>query len=381
MPDPINHHPAYRAVDRDDFGAMIEVDRYGTRCDAFDEIISRTVDHFWDPGDPAYVDFSADFPRESETLMPSEFFAEFNSGVTDRLDEGQQIALSNELTRFSLSQILHGEQGALSLSASLCHVLVDPGGQEYASNQAREEARHVNAFSRYIARRFGKPLPVGDAMGGFFHEIVLAPEVYKKLIGMQMVVEGFAMGAFATMQVRTRDPLLRRVIQLVMTDEAFHHRFGRIWADLTVPELSEEEHVRIEDWAADTFEMLRSNLMSPEQKKDIYPRFGLEWQWVRDALAESFTDSVRRKAMGRSTNAFRVLIKTLLHAGIITERTRERYARWVDMQELQAEGPRLAEADRVAEAAMQELREINRDRKKLVAAAKLLANLSGRPVS
>jgi len=29
--------------------------------------------------------------------------------------------------------------------------------------------------------------------------MVLAPEVYKKIVGMQMLVEGLAMGAFATL--------------------------------------------------------------------------------------------------------------------------------------------------------------------------------------
>ena len=137
------------------------------------------------------------------------------------LDAGEKIRLANELTRFSLSQILHGEQGALSLSASLCHVLWEPGAQEYAANQTREEARHVHAFSRYIATRWGTPLPVGRALGSFMGEIVIAPEVYKKLVGMQLIVEGFAMGAFATIHSKTHDPLLRRVIQLVMADEAF----------------------------------------------------------------------------------------------------------------------------------------------------------------
>jgi len=373
MADHITHDAAYRAVDRDDFSSMIETERYHQRSSDFDEIISATVDHFWDPTDPRYIDFDASFALDAKTLMPNEFFAEFNSGVTDRLDEGQQIALSNELTRFSLSQILHGEQGAMSLSASLCHILWDPGAQEYASNQVREEARHVAAFARYIEKRWGRPLPVGKAMGGFFSEIVLAPEVYKKLIGMQMIVEGFAMGAFATMQTKTHDPLLRRLIQLVMTDEAFHHKFGRIWAGSTVPKLSEEEHIKIEDWAELTFNMLLGNLMSPEQKQDIYPRFGLEWEWVRDAVAESFTDDIRRKAMSRSTNAFRVLIRTLLHAGIITDRTRATYARWVDMEELRTQGPGLAEADAVASAGLDELREINSGRKKMGATARLLS--------
>ena len=77
-------------------------------------------------------------------------------------------------------------------------------------------------------------------------ELVLAPEVYKKLVGMQMLIEGLAMGAFATLHSRTHDPLLRRLVQLVMTDEAFHHKFGKIWADRTVPKLTEEEHEKVE---------------------------------------------------------------------------------------------------------------------------------------
>jgi hypothetical protein len=361
----ITHDAAYAAVDRDDFAAMIEVDRYADRCDAFDSIISQTVDHFWDPADPAYVDYAADaFDLAGDTVMPSEFYPEFNCEVAERLDEGQQIALSNELTRFSLSQILHGEQGALALSASLCHVLRDPGAQEYAANQAREEARHVNAFSRYVAVRWGTPLAAGESLSGFMHEIIVAPEVYKKLIGMQMIIEGFAMGAFATMYSKTRDPLLRRVIQLVMTDEAFHHKFGKIWAARTIPKLSEEEHIRVEDWSASNFRTLLTNLMSPEQKRAIYPRFGLEWEWVQAAVAESFTDDIRRKAMSRTTNAFRVLIKTLLHAGIITERTRGQYARWVDMDELSREGEQVVAAE-VTDASLEELREINRSRTRL----------------
>ena len=360
----ITHDPIYEAVDRDDFGAMIEVDRYEQRTDAFDEIISATVDHFWDPTDPAYVDFDQPFDLEQKLIMPRDFTVELNCAVADRLDEGQQIALANEVTRFSLSQILHGEQGALSLSASLCHVLHDPGAQEYAANQAREEARHVTAFSRYVAARWERPLPVGRTLGALMHELVLAPEVYKKLIGMQMLVEGLAMGAFATLHSMTEDPLLRRVVQLVMTDEAFHHRFGRIWAGRTVPKLSEEEHVVVEDWAARCFETLLFNLINAEQKQAIYPRFGLEWQWVRGAVLEAFSDDDRREAMTRSTNIFRVLIKTLLHAGIITERTAPLYARWVDLPELRRESPEVVGQD-VADDAMSELREINRGRKKI----------------
>jgi hypothetical protein len=364
MADHITHDPIYNTVDRDDFPSMIEVDRYAERTEAFDGIISATHDHFWDPNDARYVDFSTPFDLESETIMPRDFVPELNCAVADVLDEGQLTRLANQSLRWSLSSILHGEQGALSLSASLCEILRDPGAQEYAANQVREEARHVTGFSRYIRARWGTPLPVGSTLESLMNEIVLAPEVYKKLVGMQMLIEGLAMGAFATLHSRTQDPLLRKLVQLTMSDEAFHHKFGKIWADRTVPKLNEEEHEKVEAWAAQCFHTLLNNLVNAEQKQVIYREFGLDWEWVRNAIREAFTDEDRRRAMTTSTNIFRVLIKTLLKAGIITERTRGIYATWVDMGELAAEEDEVVGTD-VAEAAMAELREINRGRKKI----------------
>jgi len=365
LADHINHDPMYNAVDRDDFLSMIEVNRYADRADAFDSIISATVDHFWDPTDPRYIDFDVDpFDLENEMLLPKEMIVELHCAVADRLDDHQKIRLANENARFMLSNILHGEQGALSLSASLCHVLRDPGAQEYAANQTREEARHVTGFSRYVQKRWGAPLAAGQTLASLMQEIVVAPEVYKKLVGMQLLIEGLAMGAFATLHLHATDPLLRRLVQLVMTDEAFHHKFGKIWADNTVPELTEPEHEKVETWAAECFQHLLFNLVNSEQKQAIYKEFGLDWQWVRSAVLEAFTDADRRKAMTQSNNIFRVLIKTLLKAGIITERTRPLYAQWVDMEELSGEDDEVVGMD-VAETGIAELREINHGRKRI----------------
>ena len=70
MADHITHDPIYNTVDRDAFPLLLEVDRYGERTDAFDKIIAATHDHFWDPTDPAYVDFSEPFDLAADTLMP-----------------------------------------------------------------------------------------------------------------------------------------------------------------------------------------------------------------------------------------------------------------------------------------------------------------------
>ena len=364
MAQQITYDKAYDAVAPEDFPAMLAVPRYGRRTDAFDAIISATHDHFWDPFDKNYIDFEQPFDMATTPIMPLDNIIELKSAVADRLDGGQQVQLANDVIHWSVSNLLHGEQGALSLSASLCHILLDPGAQEYAANQAREEARHVAGFTRYIARRWGDPLPVGKTIATVLADLVSTPEVYKKIVGMQMLVEGIAMGSFATLNAKTNDPVLRRLVQLVMSDEAFHHRFGRLWAAKTIRHLSEEEHRKVEDWSAQTFQMLLFNLFNAEQKQGIYAKYGLDWEWVRDAVRETFGDAERREQLKESTNIFRVLIKTLLHAGIITARTAPLYAVWVDMNELKAEGEGIP-GDIVADEMLVVLREINAKRRRI----------------
>ena len=81
-------------------------------------------------------------------------------------------------------------------------------------------------------------------------------------------------------------------------------------------------------------------------------------------MRESFGDEERRADLRESTNIFRVLIKTLLHAGIITSRTAPLYAVWVDMDELKAEGDGIP-GDIVADEMLVVLREINAKRRRI----------------
>ncbi|MDP6707338.1 MAG: ferritin-like domain-containing protein [Alphaproteobacteria bacterium] len=362
MSNQITYDSTYAVVDPTDFRRMIEVDRYGRRSDAFDAIISATHDHFWDPLDPAYVDFSIPFDATAEYMMPPERMQEFRAPVVQELDQERKFGLSSRITHWLLSSILHGEQAALSLSAGLCSLLMDPGAQEYAANQAREEARHVTAFARYIEVRWGEPLEIGQVLGDLLTDLVTTEVVWKKLVGMQMLLEGLAMGAFANLHANTNDPVLRRLVQLVMTDEAFHHKFGKIWAERTMPHMTAAERDEIEDWAAEVFEVLLFNLVNIRQKQVIYPEFGLDWEEVREGVREVYDDADRRNELKEGTNVFRVLTKTLLKAGIITERTRGLYAGWVDMAELEAEGEVMV-GDAIAADGIEFLRAINKNRR------------------
>ncbi len=351
----------YDAVPPTDFSKMLEIDRHLNRSTAFDKIISATHDHFWDPLDKKYIDFDEPWDMENQPVMPEEYVAALHTDyVKARFanDPKGKVAFINQQARWMMSAILHGEQGALNLSASLCHVLRDPGAQEYAANQTREEGRHVTAYAKYIRARWGSPLPCGQTLATLLQEIVHAPEVYKKIVGMQMLVEGLAMGAFASIYKDWNDPLARKLTQLVMTDEAFHHKFGKIWADRTIPKLSAEEHEIVEDWAAHCFQTLLFNLVNPLQMPEVYAQFDLDPARVMAELQALATDEDRRENMKNATNIFRVLVKTLWNAGIITDRTRGFYQMYVDLEEFKAEGESMV-GDEIAEEGIRFLQTIN----------------------
>ncbi len=350
----------YEAVAPDDFESMLDLDRYNSRSTAFDKIISATHDHFWDPLDKKYIDFDEPWDMDNEPLVPEELNVALQTDyVRNHLsDPSLRAQFINKSLLRSFSSILHGEQGALNLSASLCHVLLDQGAQEYAANQTREEARHVTAFAKYIKARWGRPVECSKVLQDLLVDIIGSPEVYKKIIGMQMLVEGLAMGAFATFYQKLNDPLGRKLMQLVMTDEAFHHKFGKIWADRTIPKLTQQEHEIIEDWAAHCFQVLLFNLVSPSEQRDLYEEFGLDPDKVLEEIQKLATDEARREDMKESTNIFRVLIKTLLNAGIITDRTKAFYGMYVDMDELKSEGDRMV-GDDIAEEGIVYLQAIN----------------------
>ncbi|HEX4890003.1 MAG TPA: ferritin-like domain-containing protein, partial [Alphaproteobacteria bacterium] len=336
----------------------------------FDKIIAATNDHFWDPMDPKYVDFSAPFDLKTQLVMPESLNLELRTAVADKLDEGQKIRLVNGSVHFVLSGILHGEQAALSLSADLCHILLDPGAQEYAANQAREEARHVTGFTNYIKARWGKPTVMDPFLMGLINEMVYSPLVWKKIVGLQMVLEGLAMGLFSNFYQFSQDPVLKQLLQFTMTDEAFHHKFGKIWADKTVPHLPEKEREQIEDWAWTIFSaLLKGNSFGFEHKNALYTELGLDWKWVQGAVMEAMADKDRRAGMAKSTNVFRSLIKTLIKSGIVTQRTAPNYAAFVDLKELHAEGDAMV-GDEIAEEGIKFLKAINegRDPRRLAAA-------------
>jgi hypothetical protein len=106
--------------------------------------------------------------------------------------------------------------------------------------------------------------------------------------------------------------------------------------------------------------------VAPTQNVGLYEEFGLDPNRVIEEMGKLVSDETRREEMKEATNIFRVLVKTLVNAGIITDRTKAFYAVYVDIDELKGEGDKMV-GDDIAEQGIAYLQEINfKDRAKQV---------------
>ena len=310
--------------------SLFDVSRYTLPTDDITRLLSSSQDRHWDPADPTFLNLRQPFDVARQWIMPREWFPELRCGITDQLDEWAQIQLGNEIIRWLLSGILHGEQAAVHLSAQLCTMLQDPAEREFAANQAREEARHVSAFTRYIRARWGEPYPVGEAFGRFLCDLINSGDVGRKLVGMSLLVEGFAMGAFSNIHTHTNDNPLKSMMKLLMRDESTHHNFGLWWLEQNLPTMADDQRNSLSNWAIRGFTALYLNLISIRQRKGVYDRFGLDWRRVRDAVREVRRDRERAPSIEEDMNPIAVMARALDRSGLLMAHGQSQLARWLD---------------------------------------------------
>ncbi len=126
---------------------------------------------------------------------------------------------------FRLSQFLHGEQGALMVAAQLVNAVPHTDAKFYAATQTMDEARHVEVFARYI-EKLDEIRPIAPSLKGILDQTLQTDDWMKKLVGMQIVVEGLALYAFREMRNLTEEPLLKDLLTYVARDESRHHAYG-----------------------------------------------------------------------------------------------------------------------------------------------------------
>ena len=161
------------------------------------------------------------------------------------------VRVGVETQNWTLSQFMHGEQGALVCTAKIVETVPWIDAKYYASTQVMDEARHVEVFAKYLDTKLSGHYPINPHLRLLLDDIVADSRWDMTYLGMQIMVEGLALAAFGFMSQMTPDPLLKKLLRYVMADEARHVAFGVLslkeyYGELTTPEIRERQEFAFE---------------------------------------------------------------------------------------------------------------------------------------
>jgi len=238
-----------------------------------------------------------------------------------KLSKSQQEMFTAHSTCQLLSQFLHGEQGALFAAAQVTEAVQFFDGKLYGSTQVVDEGRHVEVFHRYLDTKMNKLYQINDNLFVIIDSLIQDSRWDVKFLGMQIMVEGLALGAFGTMYQMTKEPLLKELLKMVIQDEARHVHYGVIaLRDHFRDELSDGERREREDWAFEVAILMRNRFLSFEVYEEWF-----EHKLTRKEWAQFVTDSPGFKLFREVM--FKRLVPNLREIGLLTDRIKPHYQR------------------------------------------------------
>ena len=253
-------------------------------------------------------------------LLPADFVdmgAMTAMGI--HLDEREWRRFGHSIASWMLSQFLHGEQGALFAAAQVTEAVQFFDGKLYGATQVVDEARHVEVFLRYLESKMERLYRVNDNLFVIIDSLMADGRWDMKFLGMQIMVEGLALGAFGTMYKVTREPLLRALLANVIQDEARHVHYGVVaLRDHFRLELSEAERREREDWAFEVSLLMRNRFLAYE----VYE------EWFEGRMSRAQWRSFIQQSPGMEqfrTVMFSRLVPNLREIGLLTDRIKPAY--------------------------------------------------------
>ena len=190
-------------------------------------------------------------------------------------DQWRRLGIESQ--NWTLSQFMHGEQGALICTAKIVETVPWIDAKYYASTQVMDEARHVEVFARYLDTKLSGHYPVNAHLKMLLDDIVADSRWDMTYLGMQIMVEGLALAAFGMALQTTPDPLLKRLLRYVMSDEARHVAFGVLSLQEFYAGLTDAELLERQEFAFEAAVRMRDRFLQQE----VWERMGID---VRKAL-------------------------------------------------------------------------------------------------
>ncbi len=186
--------------------------------------------------------------------------------------EKEWIDLAIQGDNWTLSQFMHGEQGALLCTAKIVETVPWIDAKYYAATQVMDEARHVEVFAKYLDTKLEGHYPINAHLKMLLDDIINDSRWDMTYLGMQIMVEGLALAAFGFMQQMTPDPLLKQLLRYVMSDEARHVAFGVLSLKEYYEGLSTAELRDRQEFAFEAAVRMRDRFLQQE----VWERMGIE---------------------------------------------------------------------------------------------------------
>ena len=196
------------------------------------------------------------------------------------------IQFGIESKNWSLSQFMHGEQGALLCTAKIVETVPWYDAKLYASTQVVDEARHVEVFARSLEEKLGGEYQINVHLRMLLDDIINDSRWDMTYLGMQIMVEGLALAAFGFQHELTTEPLLKKLLRYVMSDEARHVAFGVLSLKECYEQFTDKEIADRQEFAFESALRMRDRFMQQE----VWERMGVN---TRDILPLILADPTR----------------------------------------------------------------------------------------
>jgi hypothetical protein len=273
----------------------------------------------WNAATDLDWDRAVDAHDPERPLLPESFLPFAELETYKRLGRREKQTQVLALLSWMLSQFLHGEQGALYAAAQVTAAVPWLDGKLYGSTQVVDEGRHVEVFHRYLTGKLEKLYSIDDNLYVIVDALMTDGRWDVKFLGMQILIEGLALGAFGTIRRLTREPLLQDVLRYVITDEARHVHFGVVALEehyaRVLPERDRRER---EEWAFEVAILLRNRFLAHEFYDEFYAHALSRKAWDRVVLGSSMMRLFRE-------TMFKRIVPNLKRIGLVSARIRPRY--------------------------------------------------------
>ena len=182
---------------------------------------------------------------------------------------------------------MHGEQGALICTAQIVETVPWIDAKYYAATQVMDEARHVEVFAKYLDTKLSGHYPINAHLEMLLDDIISDSRWDMTYLGMQIMVEGLALAAFGFMHQMTTEPLLKKLLRYVMSDEARHVAFGVLSLQEYYDQLTAAEIRERQEFAFEAAVRMRDRFLQQE----VWERMGVD---VKEALSLVLQDDGRK---------------------------------------------------------------------------------------